>query len=96
MKTVRKTPFMRLIEPCRDLGGSLWSMFFATMIHRFCDFAGIFLALYLSRILGFDALEPGSTISLVSGRMADKAGTKAGSVSRARRAIRSWRAFSPS
>ena len=86
MKTVRGTPFFRLLEPYRNLGGSLWSMFFATMINRFGDFVGIFLALYLSLILGFDAVKTGSTISLVfaasmagslvSGRLADKVGRK--------------------
>jgi MFS family permease len=61
-------------------------MFFATMINRFGDFVGIFLALYLSRTLGFNAARTGSTISLVfaasmagslaSGRMADTLGRK--------------------
>ncbi|MDP2791923.1 MAG: MFS transporter, partial [Rectinemataceae bacterium] len=77
---------VRMIAPYRGLGGSLWSMFFATMINRFGDFIGAFLALYLSRILGFDAIRTGTTISLVfavsmagsllSGRFADRLGRK--------------------
>jgi len=55
----------KLLGPYQGLGASLWSMFFATMINRFGDFVGSFLALYLSRILGFDAARTGLTISLV-------------------------------
>ncbi len=85
-KTTNRPLFERLIAPYRGLGGSLWSMFFATMINRFGDFIGAFLALYLSRILGFDAIKTGTTISLVfaasmagsllSGRIADRVGRK--------------------
>ncbi|MEI6875144.1 MAG: MFS transporter [Spirochaetota bacterium] len=76
----------RFLAPYRGLGMSLWSMFFATMINRFGDFVGAFLALYLSRILGYDAIRTGATISLVfaasmagslvSGRLADVIGRK--------------------
>ncbi len=86
MKQAKATPLQRLVLPYRGLGGSLWSMFFATMINRFGDFVGTFLALYLSRILGFDAARTGSTISLVfaasmagsllSGKIADRIGRK--------------------
>lgn len=76
----------KLIAPYRGLGASLWSMFFATMINRFGDFVGSFLALYLSRVLAFDAVRTGATVSMVfaasmagslfSGRIADLAGRK--------------------
>lgn len=76
----------KLLGPYQGLGASLWSMFFATMINRFGDFVGSFLALYLSRILGFDAARTGLTISLVftasmagsllSGWVADRIGRK--------------------
>ncbi len=76
----------RLIEPYRNLGSSLWSMFFATMINRFGDFVGAFLALYLTRILHYDSVRSGAVISLVfamsmagsflSGRLADTLGRK--------------------
>ncbi len=75
-----------LLAPYKGLGPSLWSMFFATMINRFGDFVGSFLALYLSRVLGFDAARTGLTISLVftasmagsllSGWVADRIGRK--------------------
>jgi len=84
--TARPNPLARLVAPYRGLGGSLWSMFFATMINRFGDFVGAFLALYLSRILKLDAVRTGTTISLVfaasmvgsllSGRIADAVGRK--------------------
>jgi MFS family permease len=61
-------------------------MFFATMVNRFGDFVGAFLALYLSRILGYDTVRAGATVSLVfafsmagsllSGRVADAIGRK--------------------
>ena len=76
----------RLVAPYRGLGPSLWAMFFATMINRFGDFVGAFLALYLSRVLGYDATRTGTAISLVfaasmagsflSGRVADAIGRK--------------------
>jgi len=76
----------KLLAPYRGLGPSLWSMFFATMINRFGDFVGSFLALYLSRILQYDAARTGLTISLVftasmagslfSGWVADRIGRK--------------------
>lgn len=76
----------RLIEPYKGLGSSLWSMFFATMINRFGDFVGAFLALYLTRILHYDSVRSGAVISLVfaasmagsflSGRLADALGRK--------------------
>jgi MFS family permease len=61
-------------------------MFFATMINRFGDFIGAFLALYLTRILHLEPVKAGATISLVfassmvgsllSGRVADAIGKK--------------------
>jgi len=76
----------RLIAPYRGLGPSLWSMFVATMVNRFGDFVGAFLALYLSRILGYEATRAGLAVSLafaasalgalVSGRVADAIGRK--------------------
>ncbi len=86
MKKDSGASFARLVAPYRGLGGSLWSMFFATMINRFGDFVGAFLALYLSRILGFDASRAGAMVSVVfaasalgafvSGRIADAVGRK--------------------
>lgn len=76
----------RVIEPYRGLGSSLWSMFFATMINRFGDFVGAFLALYLTRILHYDSVRTGAVVSLVfassmagsfvSGRLGDLVGRK--------------------
>lgn len=76
----------RLLAPYRGLGASLWSMFFATMINRFGDFVGSFLALYLSRVLGYEAAHTGFVISMVftasmagsllSGWVADRTGRK--------------------
>lgn len=81
-----KETLAALVAPYRGLGGSLWSMFFATMINRFGDFVGAFLALYLSRSLGFDAARAGLVVALAmgssalgafaSGRIADKIGRK--------------------
>jgi len=61
-------------------------MFFATMINRFGDFVGAFLALYLARILHYDSIRSGAVVSLVfassmagsllSGRLADFVGRK--------------------
>lgn len=61
-------------------------MFFATMINRFGDFVGVFLALYLSKILHFEPVKAGAVISMVaaaglagsllSGRLADVIGRK--------------------
>jgi len=61
-------------------------MFFATMINRFGDFVGAFLALYLTRILHYDSIRSGAVVSLVfaasmvgsllSGRLADFVGRK--------------------
>ncbi|MGO8694055.1 MAG: MFS transporter [Rectinemataceae bacterium] len=75
-----------LIDPYRALGTSLWTMFFATMINRFGDFVAPFLALYLSRALGFDPERTGAMIAvtfgastlgaLFSGRLADALGRK--------------------
>ncbi|HET7838823.1 MAG TPA: MFS transporter, partial [Rectinemataceae bacterium] len=80
------TRFSRLITPYRGFGPSLWSMFFATIINRFGDFVGPFLALYLSRALAFDAARTGLMVSVVfgastlgafaSGRVADSIGRK--------------------
>lgn len=76
----------KLLIPYRGFGTSLWSMFFATMINRFGDFVGSFLALYLSRILGYNTARTGFIISLVftasvigsvlSGWVADRLGRK--------------------
>jgi MFS family permease len=76
----------RLFAPYRGLGSSLWSMFGATMINRFGDFVGPFLALYLTRRLGFDAARTGLLVAVVaasaaagallSGRIADRVGRK--------------------
>ncbi len=84
--TAGASPLSRLIAPYKGLGPSLWSMFFATMINRFGDFVGAFLALYLSRVLGLDAARTGATVSMVfaasmagsllSGRVADAVGRK--------------------
>jgi len=78
--------FHRLIAPYRGLGGSLWSMYFATMINRFGDFVGPFLALYVTRRLGFDPARAGIIVAvtfaaaaagaLLSGRIADRVGRK--------------------
>jgi MFS family permease len=75
-----------LVAPYRGLGPSLWSMFAATMINRFGDFVSAFLALYLSRRLGFDAARAGVVVALAmgasalgalaSGRIADRLGRK--------------------
>ena len=75
-----------LLRPYRSLGMSLWAMFFATMINRFGDFVAPFLALYLSRGLGFDPERTGVLVAvtfgsstlgaLVSGRLADALGRK--------------------
>lgn len=80
------SPLKRLLQPYRGLGPSLWSMFFATMINRFGDFVGAFLALYLTRILHYDSVRSGAVVSLVfaasmagslaSGRLADAVGRK--------------------
>jgi predicted MFS family arabinose efflux permease len=61
-------------------------MFFATMINRFGDFVGPFLALYLTRRLGFESARAGFLVALafaaaaagalLSGRVADKVGRK--------------------
>jgi MFS family permease len=76
----------RLVSPYRGLGPSLWSMFAGTMVNRFGDFVSAFLALYLSRCLGFGAAKAGLVVaaamgasalgSLVSGRIADSLGRK--------------------
>jgi len=76
----------RLFAPYRGLGRSLWSMFLATMINRFGDFVGVFLALYLTKRLGFDAARAGAFVAValgasalgafLSGRVADKLGRK--------------------
>jgi MFS family permease len=76
----------RLLAPYRGLGASLWSMFLATMVNRFGDFVAAFLSLYLSRILGYDAVKTGLVVSLAfaasmvgsffSGRLADAFGRK--------------------
>jgi len=76
----------RLVEPYRGLGPSLWSMFGATMINRFGDFVGFFLALFLTRVHGYEAARAGAVVStafaasalgaLVSGRIADAFGRK--------------------
>ncbi len=86
MTNPSKHPLARLIAPYRGLGPSLWSMFFATMINRFGDFVGVFLALYMSTVLGYDPIRTGSMVSLVygvsivgslaSGRIADVLGRK--------------------
>jgi MFS family permease len=78
--------FHRLVGPYRGLGSSLWSMFFATMINRFGDFVGPFLALYVTRRLGYDSARAGLLVAitfaaaaggaLVSGRVADRVGRK--------------------
>jgi MFS family permease len=77
----------RLIGPYRGLGPSLWSMFLATIVNRLGDFVGPFLALYLSRRLGFDAARSGFMVAVafgasavgafLSGRVADRYGRKA-------------------
>jgi MFS family permease len=74
------------VAPYRGLGPSLWSMFAATMINRFGDFVSAFLALYLSRRLGFDPIKAGVVVAfamgasalgaLASGRVADCFGRK--------------------
>jgi MFS family permease len=76
----------RLVAPYRGLGPSLWSMFFATMINRFGDFVGPFLALYLTKRMGFGSGRAGFLVSvafaaaaagaLLSGRVADRFGRK--------------------
>ncbi len=76
-----------LIAPYRDLGGSLWSMFLATIVNRFGDFIGPFLALYLTKRMGYGEARAGLIVSLsfgasalgvlVSGRVADAVGRKA-------------------
>jgi Arabinose efflux permease len=76
----------KLLAPYRGLGSSLWSMFLATMVNRFGDFVSAFLALYLSRRLGYDAGRAGIVVALAmgasalgalsSGRVADKLGRK--------------------
>ena len=53
----------RLVEPYRGLGPSLWSMFGATMINRFGDFVGFFLALFLTRVHGYEAARAGAVVS---------------------------------
>jgi MFS family permease len=78
--------FKQLLDPYRGLGPSLWSMFFATIINRSGDFVAPFLALYLTRALGFDAARTGAMVaivfgastvgSFVSGRVADAIGRK--------------------
>jgi MFS family permease len=78
--------FGRLIAPYRGLGPSLWSMFFATMINRFGDFVGTLLAIYLTRVQGYDAVAAAGVVSataavsmvgaLASGRLADAFGRK--------------------
>ncbi len=78
--------FRRLIAPYRGFDSSLWSMFFATIINRFGDFVGPFLALYLSRVLAFDPARTGLMLAIVfgastlgsfaSGRVADTIGRK--------------------
>jgi len=75
-----------LASPYRGLGPSLWSMFAGTMINRFGDFIGAFLALYLSRSLGFGPARAGLVVAaalgasalgaLASGRIADRLGRK--------------------
>ncbi|MEI6385899.1 MAG: MFS transporter [Spirochaetota bacterium] len=74
------------IDPYRGLGSSLWAMFFSTIINRFGDFIGAFLALYLTRILGYGPARAGLVVSFVfaasmagsltSGRLADSIGRK--------------------
>jgi MFS family permease len=78
--------FSRLISPYRGLGPSLWTMFLATMVNRFGDFVGAFLAFYLSRTLGYPDGRVGALVSLAagasmvgslfSGRIADALGRK--------------------
>jgi MFS family permease len=86
MQLSPRSNLSRLVAPYRGLGRSLWSMFIATMINRFGDFVGTFLALYLSRRLGYDAARAGLVVALAmgasalgafaSGRVADKLGRK--------------------
>jgi MFS family permease len=76
----------KLLAPYRGLGGSLWSMFLATIVNRFGDFVGPFLALYLTRRMGFESARAGLLVAvafaaaaagaLLSGRVADKVGRK--------------------
>jgi MFS family permease len=78
--------FQRLVKPYRGLGSSLWTMYFATMINRFGDFVGPFLALYVTRRLGYDSARAGLLVAvaaaaaamgaLFSGRIADRIGRK--------------------
>lgn len=75
-----------LFAPYRGLGSSLWSMFLATIVNRFGDFIGPFLALYLTRRLGYDSARAGLVVFiafsasavgvLCSGRVADAIGRK--------------------
>jgi MFS family permease len=82
----KATYVQRLFEPYRGLGTSLWSMFLATIVNRFGDFVGPFLALYLTRRLGFEPARAGLLVAvavaaaaagaLLSGRVADRLGRK--------------------
>ncbi|MFZ4617814.1 MAG: MFS transporter [Rectinemataceae bacterium] len=75
-----------LVDPYRGLGPSLWAMFFSIIINRFGDFVGAFLALYLTRVLGYGPARAGLVVSFVfaasmagslaSGRLADSIGRK--------------------
>ncbi len=77
---------IRFFAPYAGLGGSLWSMFAATMVNRFGDFVSVFLSFYLSTVLGYDAARTGLAVSLTfgaaalgalaSGRLADAFGRK--------------------